>query len=64
MAVIVILILASLGLALTFLMGFIWAVRSGQYEDPQTPALRILTDDTQPAPPPLSPREFQKTTPA
>lgn len=66
MAVIVILILASLGLALTFLMGFIWAVRSGQYEDPQTPALRILTDDraTPPAPPPLSPRELQRTTPA
>lgn len=45
MAVIVVLILASLGLAVVFLAGFIWAVRSGQFEDPQTPALRILTDD-------------------
>jgi cbb3-type cytochrome oxidase maturation protein len=45
MAVIVILILASLGVAGTFLVGFIWAVRSGQYEDTCTPALRILAND-------------------
>jgi cbb3-type cytochrome oxidase maturation protein len=45
MAVIVILILASLGVAVLFLMGFIWAVRSGQYEDTCTPAMRILGDD-------------------
>lgn len=67
MAVIVVLILASLGLAVLFLTGFIWAVRSGQFEDPQTPALRILTDDqVSPAPlrPPRSPRELEKATPA
>ena len=45
MAVVVILILASLGVAGIFLVGFIWAVRSGQYEDTCTPALRILADD-------------------
>lgn len=45
MAVIVVLILASLGLAVAFLLGFVWAVRSGQYEDPQTPPMRILTDE-------------------
>ena len=45
MAVIIVLILASLGVALLFLSGFIWAVRSGQYEDTCTPAMRILTDD-------------------
>jgi len=50
MAVIVILILASLGVAVLFLAGFIWAVRSGQYEDTCTPAMRILADDS-PAPP-------------
>jgi cbb3-type cytochrome oxidase maturation protein len=45
MAVIVILILASLGVAVLFLLGFIWAVRSGQYEDTCTPAMRILGDE-------------------
>ena len=45
MNVIVLLILASLGLALVFLGGFIWAVRSGQFEDTCTPSLRMLTDD-------------------
>lgn len=45
MSVILILILASLTLAATFLVGFIWAVRSGQYEDTLTPSMRMLTDD-------------------
>ncbi len=44
MNVILILILASLGVALLFLGCFIWAVRSGQYEDTCTPSMRILTD--------------------
>ncbi len=45
MSVIVILILISLTVALLFLAGFIWAVKSGQFEDTCTPAMRILTDD-------------------
>lgn len=45
MSVILILILASLAVALCFLAGFIWAVRSGQYDDVQTPSLRILTEE-------------------
>jgi cbb3-type cytochrome oxidase maturation protein len=45
MSVILILILASLTIAVAFLAGFIWAVRSGQYDDTCTPAMRILTDD-------------------
>jgi cbb3-type cytochrome oxidase maturation protein len=48
MGVILILILASLGVALLFLGGFIWAVRSGQFEDTFTPAMRILTDEVAP----------------
>jgi len=48
MSVILILILASLGVAVAFLGGFIWAVRSGQFEDTSTPALRVLTDDPPP----------------
>jgi cbb3-type cytochrome oxidase maturation protein len=46
MNVILILILASLAMALLFLGGFIWAVRSGQFEDTLTPSMRILTDET------------------
>ena len=45
MSVILILILASLAMAGGFLAAFIWAVRSGQYEDTQTPSLRILMDE-------------------
>jgi len=45
MSVIVILILISLVLALLFLGCFIWAVRSGQYEDTATPAFRLLGED-------------------
>ena len=44
MNVILILILASLGIAVLFLGGFIWAVRSGQFDDTCTPSMRILTD--------------------
>ncbi|MCE9613496.1 MAG: cbb3-type cytochrome oxidase assembly protein CcoS [Lentisphaerae bacterium] len=45
MSVIVILMLASLVVAIAFLTLFIWAVRRGQYEDVETPAMRMLTDD-------------------
>jgi cbb3-type cytochrome oxidase maturation protein len=45
MSVILVLILASLAVAAGFLAAFIWAVRSGQYEDTQTPSMRILMDE-------------------
>ena len=45
MSVILILILASLAVALAFLAGFIWAVKVGQFEDTCTPAMRILSED-------------------
>jgi cbb3-type cytochrome oxidase maturation protein len=40
-----ILILASLIVAIGFLIAFIWAVRNGQYEDKYTPKVRIIFDD-------------------
>jgi cbb3-type cytochrome oxidase maturation protein len=46
MSVILILILASLVLAGVFLAGFIWAVRSGQFEDTCTPSMRVLTEES------------------
>ena len=45
MTIILFLILLSLVVALGFLAAFWWAVRSGQYDDDYTPAVRILLDD-------------------
>ena len=47
MSVVILLIIASLAVALLFLAGFVWAVRSGQYEDTLTPSLRVLAEDDQ-----------------
>jgi len=52
-SVVLILILASLALALAFLGGFIWAVKSGQFDDTCTPSMRILAEDA-PSKPSLS----------
>jgi cbb3-type cytochrome oxidase maturation protein len=46
MSAIYLLISLSLLVALGFLAAFIWAVRSGQYEDTYTPSLRILSEHT------------------
>lgn len=51
MAVLYLLIPAALLLASLGVLGFRWAVRSGQYDDVQTPALRMLLDDDLDAPP-------------
>ncbi len=45
MSVVIILILASLTVAVLFLTSFIWAVRDGQYEDTLTPSMRVLAED-------------------
>jgi cbb3-type cytochrome oxidase maturation protein len=45
MTIIFLLIMLSLIVALGFLGAFLWAVRSGQYEDDYTPGVRILLDD-------------------
>jgi cbb3-type cytochrome oxidase maturation protein len=46
MEIIFLLIGISLVLAIFFLVAFIRAVRSGQYEDDYTPSIRILLEDT------------------
>ncbi len=45
MSVIFLLLTVSTGVAGLFLIGFIWAVRRGQYDDDRSPAVRILLDD-------------------
>ncbi len=52
MSMLIPLILVSLGVAATFLALFVWAVRSGQYEDTCTPSMRMLLEE-----PPLQPKE-------
>lgn len=45
MEIILFLIFISLLVAGGFLAAFIWAVKSGQYDDDYTPSVRILFDD-------------------
>lgn len=45
MEAIFLLIAISLIVALAFLFGFIWAVKSKQYEDDFTPSVRILFEE-------------------
>jgi cbb3-type cytochrome oxidase maturation protein len=52
MTILFLLIGISLVVALAFLASFIWAVRSGQYEDDYTPSVRILFEEEKLAKPP------------
>ena len=45
MSVMVVLVIASLSVAIGFLFAFIWAVKSGQFDDKYTPSVRMLFDD-------------------
>lgn len=45
MYVLIILMGASLLVATGFALAYRWAVRSGQYDDLYTPAIRLLFDD-------------------
>ncbi len=57
------LILLSLALGLAAWLGFVWSVKSGQYDDPEGPKYRMLDDDEEegrrpkspPGPPPNEP---------
>lgn len=45
MSVVIVLMSASLLVAIIFLVSFLWAVKSEQFDDTYTPSLRILNDD-------------------
>lgn len=51
MDILIYLIPIALCLGLLGLVAFLWALRSGQFEDPQGAAERILYDDDGPHPP-------------
>ena len=57
MSVIYLLIPLSLVFAGAFLWAFIWAVRSGQYDDTSTPSMRVVLDDA-----PVKPTKADLTT--
>ena len=45
MSVLIYLVPIALGLGLLGLGGFMWSLKSGQYDDMEGAALRVLTDD-------------------
>lgn len=45
MSVILILVLASLAIAVGFLIAFIWSVKNNQFEDDYTPSVRMLFEN-------------------
>lgn len=45
MQILLFLIIISLLVALGFLAAFIWAVKSGQFDDSFTPSVRVLFED-------------------
>lgn len=64
MSILALLIPVALGLALLALCAFLWAVRSGQYDDLEGAANRILFDENDATPdtaglpsPPTSPNQ-------
>lgn len=54
MTIIFLLIPLSILIASAFLIAFVWAVRSGQYEDTCTPSMRVLLDEPEGGRKPLS----------
>lgn len=54
MSVVVFLIAAGGTVAAGFLAAFAWAVRSGQFDDTCTPAVRVLLEERPGAPAPLT----------
>lgn len=50
MEVMIILVPLALALGLAGLVGFLWSLKSGQYEDLEGAAWRAIADDDEPAP--------------
>ena len=45
MSVLFVLVPAALAVVITAIIAFLWAARRGQFDDLETPALRVLHDD-------------------
>jgi len=57
------LIAVSLALGTVAWLGFLWAVRSGQYDDPEGPKYRMLEDDDPRAGPGRAPVDEDRSPP-
>jgi len=49
MSVIFLLLIASITVAGIFLIAFLWSVKKGQFDDEESPPVRILFDDAPPS---------------
>ncbi len=57
MTVLFVLVPVALGIVLMSVIGFVWATRQGQFDDLDTPALRMLRDEAARATPaPAAPK--------
>ncbi len=45
MTTILFMVSVAILLSVTFVVGYLWSLSSGQYDDLVTPAMRILSDD-------------------
>ncbi len=48
MSIVILLAIIGILVAGGFLLAFVWAVKSGQYDDTESPAMRMLFDDSKP----------------
>jgi cbb3-type cytochrome oxidase maturation protein len=64
MNVLIYLVPMAVGLGLIGLFAFLWALKSGQYEDIEGAALRVLSDDDAPAHERLAPSASDLAPPA
>jgi cbb3-type cytochrome oxidase maturation protein len=46
MSALFLLLFFSIGIALFFLVAFLWSVKKGQFDDDYTPSVRMLFDDS------------------
>ncbi len=60
MSVIILLIIFSILVALIFLGAFIWAVKTGQFDDSYSPSVRILFEDKKKKSEDLAKKEAKK----
>lgn len=63
MEIITLLIFISLIIAVGFLIGFLWSMKSGQYDDTYSPSVRMLFDDKPKSNNKVSRKILDKTTP-
>ncbi len=61
MEVLVFLVPMALGLGLVGLFGFLWSLKSGQYDDIEGAALRAIADDEPVPPSEVKPQKVRST---